>query len=349
MKPWIDFIVTPETSIIETMAKINTNGRNMVFVCSVDGKVLATLTDGDIRRHILSGKSLNVPVIEAANKDFYFISSEEDSRNAYKICAREHLVALPRLDRAGRLVTIFFRDKVEISEKTQLSTPVVIMAGGKGVRLYPYTKVLPKPLVPIGEDTITEHIIKQFMQYGCNDFTMIVNHKKNMIKAYFADENHDFQVKFIDEENPLGTGGGLKLLGNRISETFFMTNCDILVFADYAEALQTHKEWCNIVTMVCAAKTVTIPYGTVEIDGAGTISSLTEKPVLPFLVNTGFYIIEPEFLNYINPDTFTPMTESIQACLNAGERVGVFPVSEEQWSDMGQLGEMEKMQRLMGI
>lgn len=349
MKRWMDFTISPKTSIIEAMAKINTNGRNMVLVCDEDGKVLATLTDGDIRRHILSGKSLSAPAIETANKNFYFISSEEDVRNAYKICDRERLVALPRLDSEGRLVTIFFRDKVEISKKPQLAVPVVIMAGGKGVRLYPYTKVLPKPLVPIGEDTITEHIIKQFVQYGCNDFTMIVNHKKNMIKAYFADEKQDFHVKFIDEDTPLGTGGGLKLLENSFSETFFMTNCDILVFADYAEILQMHKKWYNIVTMVCAAKTVAIPYGTVEVGDTGMISSLTEKPELSFLVNTGFYIVEPEFLSYISPDTFTPITEIIQACLNAGERVGVFPVSEEQWSDMGQTVEMEKMQRLMGL
>jgi len=349
MQNYSDYKMSFETPIIEAMAKINANSQGIVFLCDKEEKTIASLTDGDIRRHILAGKSLDTPAIEAANKNFRFITTDDEYKHAHKICADESLTMLPRLDESGYIVSIYFKNETNVSIKQQISIPVVIMAGGKGTRLYPYTKVLPKPLVPIGEDTITEHIMKRFAEYGCDEFTMIVNHKKNLIKAYFTEEEQKYNIEFVDELVFLGTGGGLKLIEKQMKSTFFMTNCDVLIFADYSEILTMHKKYDNIITMICAAKTITVPYGTLELNSDGKISSLVEKPALSFLTNTGIYVIEPRFLEYIKLDEFTHITDSIQACINAGERVGVYPISDEQWSDMGQLEEMEKMQRLLGI
>ena len=338
-------IVYDTTSIIEAMAKINENARGAVIVCDNKGVVIATLTDGDIRRHILSGGRLDAPVIGAANKEFYYIAVDDKTKDAHKICVEKNITMLPVLDSEHRLVSIYFKDEIGITIKPRLEIPVVIMAGGKGTRLYPYTKVLPKPLIPIGEHTITEHIMARFEEYGCDDFIMIVNHKKNMLKAYFADTEPVINIRFIDEDIPLGTGGGLKLIEGLVDRPFFMTNCDVLVFADYSEMIKTHNDSRNIITLVCVTKTFTIPYGTVELDNVGAVSALTEKPSFSFLTNTGFYIIDPKFLKYINPDSVTHITETIQRCIEAGERIGIFPISEEQWSDMGQLDEMEKMRK----
>ena len=339
------FLVTQETPVIEAMAMINLNSQGIVFLCSQDGGVTASLTDGDVRRHIIGGKQLDAPSIIAANTNFHYVSTPDEYRNAQKICAEKTLVALPYLDENKRLISIFFANEVNVIEKPSLNMPVVIMAGGKGTRLYPYTKILPKPLVPIGDVTITEHIISNFEEYSCNEIIMIVNHKKNMIKAYFSDEYKKNNVKFMDEDTPLGTGGGLKLLEGLVKGTFFVTNCDVLVFADYNEILRTHKEAGNIITMVCATRAITIPYGVIEVGCDGKISSLTEKPSFPFLTNTGVYVVEPKFLSYIQENTVTPITDIIQACVDSGENVGIYPISEEQWSDMGQPDEMEKMQR----
>ena len=349
MQDYSDFKMSFEIPIIKAMEKINANSQGIVFICDNDNAVIAALTDGDIRRHILTGKTLEAPAIEAANRNFRYVTTDDEYKNAHKTCIEESLTALPKLNERGHITAIYLMNETNSTINPQISVPVVIMAGGKGTRLYPYTKVLPKPLVPIGEDTITEYIMNRFIDYGCNDFTMIVNHKKNMIKAYFSEEGQKYNIKFIDEDIPLGTGGGLKLLKKSITSTFFMSNCDVLIFADYAEILSLHKETDNIITMICAAKTLTVPYGTVEVNNEGVISSLIEKPSLSFLTNTGIYVIEPRFLDYIEPYVFTHITDSIQKCIDAGERVGVYPVSEGQWSDMGQLEEMEKMQRLLGI
>ena len=221
------------------------------------------------------------------------------------------------------------------------------MAGGKGSRLKPYTDILPKPLIPINNITITEHIINHFAEYGCNNIYMVVNYKKEFIKAYFSDENEDGNIKFVDEENFGGTGGGLKLLPDEVlCSTFFMTNCDVLIEADYEKILEQHIKQKNIITMICAKKEIVIPYGTVEIKG-NSVVALNEKPKLSYLVNTGMYIIEPKFVNMIPKDAFIHITDIIDQCINNGERVGTYSINDNQWMDMGQLEELQKMKERM--
>lgn len=340
-----DLIVQPDCSIIEAMKQINYNGKGIVYVCRGD-KLEGVLTDGDIRRHILEKGDLEMAVIEIANKNPHYLLYEErkkvrDRLEKYKI------PSLPIIDKNGRILEVhFLRDEIS-GEKEQLDIPVVIMAGGKGTRLYPYTEILPKPLIPIGEKTITEHIMERFKAYGCAHFDMIVNYKKNFIKSYFMDNDAFADIAFIEEKEYLGTGGGLKLLDGRYSSTFFMSNCDILVEENYGEILRHHRERKNIVTMVCAMKQLTIPYGTVEVSETGDVLKLREKPELSFMTNTGLYVLEPEFLEEIPDNTFIHITDIIQKCINDGKNVGVYPISEKHWLDMGQLDELEKMREYL--
>ena len=219
------------------------------------------------------------------------------------------------------------------------------MAGGLGTRLYPYTKILPKPLIPIGEMPIVEHIIHRFADVGCSAFTMIVNYKKSMIKSYFNDLQKDYTVDSVDEDTPLGTGGGLSLLKGKVTQTFFLTNCDILIDADFGDIYQYHKEKGNVITMVCAVKHFTIPYGVVELGGDGDISGITEKPEMNFLTNTGVYVVEPSVIDGLAYNEPIPFTDIIADVRAAGGRVGVYPVSEHSWMDMGQLEELDNMRR----
>ncbi len=177
---------------------------------------------------------------------------------------------------------------------------------------------------------------------------MIVNYKKKFIEAYFGENDADYNITFIEEEEFCGTGGGLKLLPD-MKTTFFMTNCDILIDADYAEIFSYHKKQGNILTMVCAKKQVEIPYGTVEINEEGGLVAIREKPSFSFLTNTGFYIIEPEFLSRIPEQTFIHITDIIDQCIAAGERIGVYTVEEEAWMDMGQMDELERMKKKLGV
>lgn len=349
MKDFRSFIVPPDMPAIEAMSVIDQGGKGIVFVCQND-LLLATLTDGDIRRHILRNGNLDTPVSQIGNRQFKCTKQFQNLEQINLTLEKWQLNGIPVLDEAGRIINIHFLE-TEIKEKSNLNLPVVIMAGGKGTRLYPYTKILPKPLIPVGDLTITEHIMRSFIEYGCVGFTMILNHKKNMIKAYFADKaNLACHINFLDENKPLGTGGGLGLLRNLMRGTFFLTNCDILVFEDYNSILEHHYATGNLLTMVCTTKRFTVPYGTVEIDKNGHMASLTEKPSFTFLANTGLYVVESEFLSHVPDDVYNDITDLILACMHKGGKVGIYPINEEKWADMGQPEELEKMrEKLMSI
>lgn len=338
-----DFIVEPDISILEAMKVIDQNSHGIVYLCERK-RLIGVLTDGDIRRYILKNGDLNQSVSVIANHQPIYLLKERKalSENTMK---RYKIRSLPILNSEHEILEIRFQEETVEEKKEQLKIPVVIMAGGKGTRLYPYTQILPKPLIPIGEKTITEHIMDRFSAYGCTHFDMIVNYKKNFIKSYFFDNENLRDVSFVEEKEFFGTGGGLKLLEGRYSSTFFMSNCDILIEADYEKIIKFHKEQGNLVTMVCARKHMTIPYGTIDLSKQGRAERLNEKPELSFITNTGFYVLEPGFLNEIPGNTFIHITDVIQRCIDKGKRVGVYQIAEAQWLDMGQLDEMEKMKR----
>ena len=336
------FLIPPGATVLEAMSAIDTGAKGIAFICS-DKKIKAVITDGDIRRYIIRGGDLSCNVMDIANRNFRSLKETDRVDSDLLADIKLNYKAVPVLDADGKILSIVFDDETASLPHKKLNLPVVIMAGGKGTRLYPYTKVLPKPLIPIGDVPITMHIMKHFEKYGCTHFTLVVNHQKELIKAYFSDPEIPYFVDFAEEDTPLGTAGGLKLLEGRINGTFFMTNCDILVDADYDKIYEYHKKSGNLVTMVCAVKKITIPYGTVCMNESGHIESMVEKPSMSYLVNTGYYVLESEVLSEIPENTFIHMTDVVQKCIDEGKPVGVFPISENQWSDMGQIDEMEKM------
>lgn len=340
-----DFLVVPDCPVLEAMRQINRNAKGIVYVCE-QGRLMGTATDGDIRRYILKNGALGDPVIKAANRGTKSLPEKEKNRAGEQM-KRYKISSIPILDRDRRIKEICFAEESVRREKEVLDVPVAIMAGGKGTRLYPYTQILPKPLIPIGDKTITEHIIEHFMEYGCSRFDMIVNYKKNFIKSYFLDHDNPIDINFIEETEFLGTGGGLKLLEGRYPSTFFVSNCDILIEEDYGEILKFHKEQKNMITMVCALKQIEIPYGTVEVRDTGRALRLNEKPEISFITNTGLYVLEPGFLEEIPEQTFIHITDVIQKCIDKGENVGVYPISEENWLDMGQIDELKRMQAVL--
>lgn len=341
------FLVKKGESLLEIMKKIDLNSYGIVFV-EENKKLIGVITDGDIRRHILSNSTLDSTAQQIMNKQPNYSYTLDEKANK-KLLKEKRIKVLPIVTDDKEIIDIQTIDIYETESKIELNIPVVIMAGGKGTRLYPYTQILPKPLIPINDKTIAEIILDEFKKYGCKNNYMIVNYKKELIKAFFyeATENHD--LKFIEEKNFLGTAGGLKLLKPYISTTFFLNNCDILIKENYGEILKYHREHKNIITLVCALKKEIIPYGTVKTDENGQLLELTEKPNFDFLINTGLYIIEPEIFDEIPEDTFIHITDVIQNCIDKKLNVGVYPVREECWMDMGQLEELENMrQRLNG-
>ena len=340
------FFIEEDKTVIEAMKALDEVATKVLFV-QKDGVLQAALSDGDIRRWILSCGDLNASVKKVANyRPLSLPMCSHDE--AIEFMKEKSIEALPIVDKNLRILDIVVWNQKEKQEaKEQIVLPVVMMAGGKGTRLYPYTKILPKPLIPIGDLPIAEHIINQFREYGCKDFYLVVNHKKNMIKAYFNEIERDYNIYYIDEEKPLGTGGGLSLLKGQINSTFILTNCDILIQENFADIYHYHKKHQNIITMVCSLQNLQIPYGVVHIKDGGKIDSMEEKPSMSFFTNTGCYIVEPEVINSLADDTPIGFPDIVERYRNEGRNVGVYPVGENAWMDMGQIGELENMKKRM--
>ena len=343
--------IHPNSTVRIAIQNMDDNHCSVTFIVNENEILLGIFTQGDMRKFILQNGNLAANITEAMNAKPIIFHSLEEAKKAMQI---RRMVVYPIVNNEGQLVDALFERTPDSGESKKnncalTDIPLVIMAGGKGTRLYPYTKILPKALIPIGDITITERIINNFVQYGCRDLYMILNHKANMIKSYFNELEKNYTLHLIKEEKFLGTGGGLQLLKNKIHNTFILSNCDILINEDLECIYKTHKAKKNKITFVCAMKSISIPYGVVRTDASGKIIKMTEKPEFSFLTNTGVYVIEPDIISSIEKDEIVHLPEIAKRYLDKGERVGVFPISENAWLDMGKFSEMELMKKQLEI
>ncbi len=346
MKEVIDFIGTSDLSVSETMQRIDMNTYGILFITDETGVILGAITDGDIRRFLLYGGKMDSNVMQAANKNPKTARSDSEAENLYN---QKDYSLIPIIDDKQRIIGIYKGEGKEIRQKELLHIPVVINAGGRGSRLDPFTRVLPKPLIPVGEMPIIEHIMHEFESYECTGFSIIVNYKKELLKTYFQENSKKYDITWYDEAMPLGTAGGLSLLKGKMESTFFFANCDVLLKANYGEIIRFHKDNRNAITMVCAYKNMNLPYGVVEIGEGGLVEKIKEKPLMSFLTNTGIYVVEPEVIEDLEPDQPVDFPDIIKMEMDQGKKVAAFPVSENDWMDMGQMPELEKMRvRLYG-
>ncbi len=341
------FYIKEQNTILEAMQMLDKNAKKTLFV-QEQGILKAAVTDGDIRRWILKGGDLQAEIRYVANYQPMYLR-EGQVHLAYSMMRDYGIEAVPVVDEKLAIKEIIFQNtpkqKGAVFER---EIPVVMMAGGFGTRLSPYTNILPKPLIPIGDYPIAEHIINRFCAYGCRQFYMIVNYKRNMIKAYFDELEKNYELSFIAEEKPLGTGGGISLLKGKVSETFILTNCDIVIDDDLTKAYRQHVESGNVITMVCSLKNFTIPYGVVNIGKDGMIESMQEKPNMSFFTNTGCYFVEPEVIGSLAYNEPVDFPAIIEKYMEEGKKVGIYPISEDAWLDMGQIDELEKMKERLG-
>lgn len=338
--------ITLSTKLLDALKTMDERKVKTLFVFT--GKHFeGLLTIGDIQRAIINNVALQEPVslIFDREKIYGYTDEEEDTiRDKMRGLRAE---VMPILNDKGNLVDVWFWDdvfsKLERTSRKQFSLPVVIMAGGQGTRLRPLTNVLPKPLIPIGEQTMMEDIMDRFMECGCHKFYVSVNYKADFIRHYFDNfGTHRYDIEYFQEDKPLGTAGSLYLLKDKIKETFFVSNCDSIIEADYADILDYHRSNKNEITLVSAMKSIYIPYGTLETGENGLLESIQEKPELTFKVNTGMYILEPYLLKEIPSDRVFHITYLIDKLIKEGRRVGVYPINEGAWIDVGNWDEYLK-------
>ncbi len=348
----IPYFIRKSDTVVEALQKIDHNTKGLLFVVDANRKLEGVITDGDIRRWLIRTGKLQGQVHEFMNPNPKVIY-RKDIRGAMEFMSSRKITALPVVTAKGIVTDIIFRDAVA-DEQTELENkladvPVVIMAGGKGTRLYPYTKILPKPLIPIGDIPIMERIIDKFRDVGVKNFYATVNYRKSMIMSYFNDQLSDYKICYVEEDKPLGTAGSLKLLPDRFDKPFIVTNCDILIHADYNDIYKYHLESGNELTIVSALKNIVVPYGVIHSSENGAVFSMEEKPKLSYFVNTGMYVLNAELVDDIPQDEFFHMTHLSDKLLAEGRRVGMYPISEDSFLDMGEFEEMHRMEEKLNL
>lgn len=342
-----DLLIEENSNIRIAVEQLERVRCKVIYVIN-KGKLTASISDGDVRRYALQEGNVNLPIKHIANYHPTFLTRFEKEK-IDDIFSRTEVYSIPIVNYNQEVVEVIFREGKRIRRRYTLECPVVMMAGGKGTRLYPYTQILPKALIPIGEIPISERIINNFTDFGCMCFYLIVNHKKDMIQAYFNSIQKNYDLEYITEKKALGTGGGLYLLDGRIRQDFFLVNCDIIVDADYNEIYNYHKKENNFITIVAAKYCHIVPYGVVNCDKKQNYLSISEKPELNYLISTGMYIVNKKLVNLMPHNKEIDFPDLIESFQKEGKKIGVYIVEESAYMDMGQLEELEKMKKKLNV
>jgi dTDP-glucose pyrophosphorylase len=342
-----DLVVLPNISIKQALKKLSVSGEKCLIVADENNILLGTVTDGDLRNSILKGVDIRDSISSIYHsKPTFLVRGKYELEQAKNLFLEKKFNLIPIIDEKCKVVDALGWGEVFKSSKLKkyqnMNIPVVIMAGGLGSRLEPFTKVLPKPLIPIQEKPVIEHIIERFTKFGVNQFFLSINHKARIMKAYFDELNPDYSVKFVEEKEPLGTAGSLKFLQKKIKQSFIVTNCDIIIKADYPDIYNFHSKNDYDITLVASVKNYIIPYGTCETNDEGYLKKLNEKPELDFLINIGLYVLKPEILQLISGDKLYHITHLIEDAQKIGKRIGIFPIDDDAWVDVGQWAEYQK-------
>jgi dTDP-glucose pyrophosphorylase len=324
-----------DDTIITAINRFDNSDRKLLLICDEE-RFVGLLTLNDIQQAIITDKQLNLKISEIYSKIIKInpFESKESIRNNIL----EHkLDFYPVLDENNNIIDVYYWENFfeKQGPDSYFDLPVVVMAGGYGTRLRPLTNVLPKPLFPVYEKTIIEEIFKRFSEYGCKSFLLSLNYKAELIKYYLEHQKLPYDFDFFVEDKPLGTAGSLTLMKESLGETFFVTNCDILIDQDYSRILKYHYQSNNEITLVSSINNSQFAYGTVETRQNGELTALIEKPTVTYKINTGMYILNRKVIDEIPYNTFLNITDLIEKLLLQKRKVGAFPILQSNWIDIG--------------
>lgn len=329
-----------ESTLLQAMQKMNEHYLKLLLVLDND-QYVGLISIGDIQRDFLKHHDFNRSLSDAMRKSFRVASETMEIQEIKEMMLQHRTEFMPVLDHENNLQRVIFWEDVfgekKKSNRRKIDVPIVIMAGGKGTRLKPITNIIPKPLIPIGDRAIMEVIMDRFVDMGSNEFFISVNYKADMIKHYFDELKHkNYKINYFIEDKPLGTAGSLHLVKDKIKKPFFVSNCDIIIDQDYSEIYDYHVENGNDLTLVAAVKQFKIPYGILELNDEGLLKEIKEKPESSVLVNAGFYLLEPHVIDKVPENEFYHITHLMEDIIKKGGKVGVFPVNESSWMDIGE-------------
>lgn len=336
-------------TVLEALERMDSLKRKLLIVLK-ENTFNGLLSIGDIQRAIINKYPLEHSIQHILRQEITLSSDSESLDEIKQKMLELRTEIMPILDEEGILVDVLFWEDLfatKFKENPRLNLPVIIMAGGKGTRLRPLTNIFPKPLLPIDKKTIIEDIMDRFVDVGCSQFYLSVNYKAETIKNYFQTlQNSNYDINYFEEDKPLGTAGSMYLIKEKIKSTFFVSNCDILIDQDLEDIYNYHRKNKNDITIVSAIKRYKIPYGTIQTKENGILDKLDEKPELLFQINTGMYILEPSVLEFIPENKFFHITHLIEAVKENSGNVGVFPIAENSWQDIGNWDDYNKILKI---
>jgi dTDP-glucose pyrophosphorylase len=342
---WKKIVVTPGTALRDAIALIDQSSLQVALVVRVDGKLAGVLTDGDIRRAILRGDSLGIPVDQVMNVQATSISVQASREEMLSLMRRHAFHHLPLVDEADRVVGLVTLD--DLVGAVRRPNWVVLMAGGLGTRLHPLTKHTPKPLLAIRDKPILETILESFVEQGFNRFFISVNYKAEMIRDYFGDGSRwGVDLEYLHETSRLGTAGALSLLPSTPSAPIIVMNGDLLTKVSFDSLLSFHAERGALATMAVREFEYQVPYGVVSLNGTEIIS-IEEKPSQRYFVSAGIYALSPEVLHHLPAESLFDMPTLFEKLIALGKKTAAYPL-REYWLDIGRLEEFEKAQKDWG-
>ena len=333
-------LIINETSLIKfAMIKLSKSAKKCLVVLDKDHKLLGTLTDGDIRRAILKGKNFNNSIKSIYKKKPLKVYNNKKNLNSIKkLMLRKKIDFIPIVNNSNKFVNFVTWDllnKKDKRKKKLKDVDVIIMAGGKGTRLKPFTNVLPKPLIPLGNKTVIENIIEKFSDHGHRKFYVSINYKSKIIKSYFQEIKPKYKIYFIKEKKPMGTIGCLKNIKTSLKKNLFICNCDTIMNFDYSKLLNFHNKNLFDITIVAARKKIILPYGICNLKDKIYLKSIDEKPTNQYMVNTGMYVLRRTVIKELPKKNKIDIDELISILLKKNKKVGVFKIEESNWNDVG--------------
>ena len=346
MKPWESILICPTASLGEAIAVLDRGGQQITIVVDVDRRLLGTLTDGDVRRALLKQMPLTTHVSEVMSSQPRTADRGSSRERLLALMEEHQLLQIPLVDAERRVVGL--ETLHGLLRKRRLDNPVFLMAGGFGKRLQPLTDDCPKPLLKVGDRPILELIIETFIEAGFHRFFISTHYMSEMIREQIGDGSRwGISVRYVHEDEPLGTGGSLGLLPHaEIDLPMFVMNGDLLTNLNFHNLLAFHQEHVGVATMCVREYEHRVPYGVIESEGH-RIASMVEKPVYRYFINAGIYLLSPDLVRSVRPGRRVDMPALLEEYIAQGMNVNVFPI-HEYWLDIGRIEDFQRAQAEIG-
>jgi len=338
-----DVLVRQGATLRETLECITKSGKQLALVVDADGRLIGLATDGDLRKAILRGVSLEAPVEQAMNATPLVAERNLSAGAALALMRGRAIRQLPVVDAERRVVDLLFLD--DLVAPPSLPNAAVIMAGGEGKRLRPLTESTPKPLLRVGGKPLLEIMIERLRASGIREIWITLHYKSEMIREHLGNgDQHGVKIRYHYEDAPRGTAGSLRDLLSYLDRPFLLLNADILTKCDFRAMFDFHSEHDAVMTVGTVPYTVDLPYGVLEVDGA-RLAGVTEKPRLDYMINSGIYVMSPvaiELAIAVNEPVDVP--DVIERLIKLRRHVVAFPI-REYWLDVGRHDDFHKADR----